>query len=145
MIAHSQSTFLSNTSDENMYVSQFHYWIYICLHLITGKTYSQAKIPQFATKGPSKWDQYCFFFIYYICILRIWTSSWFNFKSLFIQTIYQKQKKRKRVSHLFGVTSNPTIRAESVSRSLWYMTLKLKWLLMKYFSSLLCKRNKCLR
>lgn len=57
----------------------------------------------------------------------------------------KNKKKRKRVSHLFGVTSNPTIRAESVSRSLWYMTLKLKWLLMKYFSSLLCKRNKCLR
>lgn len=43
--------------------------------------------------------------------------------------------------NLFGVTSNPTIRAESVSGSLWYITLKLKWLLIKYFSSLLYIRK----
>jgi len=56
-----------------------------------------------------------------------------------MQHLLNRERKRKE-QYLFGVTSNPTIRAEPVSGSLWYMTLKLKWLLIKYFSSLLCRK-----
>ena len=56
----------------------------------------------------------------------------------------KNSKKKRSTYHLKGFTSNPTILAVSVCMSLWYLTVNVKWLLIKYFSSLLCTKKKVL-
>ncbi len=61
----------------------------------------------------------------------------------YVKDVVRNKHKKVKGMNLNGLTSNPTILERSEFSSLWYFTKNIRWLWIKYFSSLLCKIYFC--